>query len=114
MNPHHKHKFNKHSKIPHLAFSKTVWLPNTTGEFENHETVEDSIDDQEGKDDEVEVKESWKILPNHTGSTNTEIIIKVSTRIEVFNYSLIIITPSIKLLSKINTYVTIHISNYIQ
>ena len=72
MSPHHKHKFNKDSKIPHLTFSKKVRLPNTTCEFENHETVEDSIDDQENEDDEVEVKKSGEILSNHAGNPNTE------------------------------------------
>ena len=54
-----------------MTFPKHTWLPDPTGEIENHQAVEDHIDTQEDEDDDMEVEKLWEILSKHAGNTNT-------------------------------------------
>jgi len=71
VNSHEKKQLNENSKVSHLSLGKAVLFPNATGELEQHEAVEESIETEENNDDQMKVEKLREILAQHTGNSNT-------------------------------------------
>ena len=54
-----------------MVFPISALVPDSTGEVENHQAVEDTVDTQQSENNQMEVEKPWQVLTKHAGYSNT-------------------------------------------